>query len=298
MTDAAHYGRGYGLLFRSEIPLPPLPESPPGSPDVLVRLDEVPPLGEGAVDFSHSHQYTPDSIRIQYPDTGPIKISGGREIVASPPDPHRLERLRVAILGPAVAFLLHQRGFLVLHASAIVHDGQAVLLLGFSGTGKSTIAGALIQRGHALISDDVVAVDTEALTPRVTGGYPELKMWPDSLLAIGEKPDSLRRLLPDREKRSRPVVAFEPGPLPVGAIYVIELADRAEVRELSPSEALVELVRHCYVSGLLPLGEAERHMHQSASLLRQCRVRRLLRPASLDRLPELLAVLEADLGAG
>lgn len=42
----------------------------------------------------------------------------------------------------------------MLHATAVAIDGQAVLLEGVSGTGKSDLALRLIDRGAVLISDD------------------------------------------------------------------------------------------------------------------------------------------------
>jgi serine kinase of HPr protein (carbohydrate metabolism regulator) len=42
----------------------------------------------------------------------------------------------------------------MLHASAVAIDGQAVLITGVSGSGKSDLALRLIDRGATLVSDD------------------------------------------------------------------------------------------------------------------------------------------------
>lgn len=48
------------------------------------------------------------------------------------------------------------------HASAVAVDGQGILILGASGSGKSSLALDLIARGAALISDDLVRITTGA----------------------------------------------------------------------------------------------------------------------------------------
>ena len=45
-----------------------------------------------------------------------------------------------------------------LHASAVAIDGRGVLILGASGSGKSSLALRLIDRGATLIADDQVAL--------------------------------------------------------------------------------------------------------------------------------------------
>lgn len=47
----------------------------------------------------------------------------------------------------------------LMHATAVAIDGQGVLLLGPSGSGKSDLALRLIDRGAQLISDDAVPIE-------------------------------------------------------------------------------------------------------------------------------------------
>lgn len=46
-----------------------------------------------------------------------------------------------------------------IHATAVVIDGQAVIIRGDSGTGKSDLALRLIDRGASLLSDDYTLVE-------------------------------------------------------------------------------------------------------------------------------------------
>lgn len=58
-----------------------------------------------------------------------------------------------------------------LHATAVVREGRAVLLIGPSGSGKSDLALRLIDRGWRLLADDQVmlACDGDRLTASAPG---------------------------------------------------------------------------------------------------------------------------------
>ncbi len=56
----------------------------------------------------------------------------------------------------------------MLHATAVAIAGNAVLLIGPSGSGKSDLALRLIDRGAKLVSDDAVAVATDHSGPMLS----------------------------------------------------------------------------------------------------------------------------------
>ena len=66
------------------------------------------------------------------------------------------QRFLIAQVLPFAALL---RGLEVFHASAIVHDGKAVALIGPSHAGKTSLALELCRRGATFLTDDVLAVE-------------------------------------------------------------------------------------------------------------------------------------------
>lgn len=72
---------------------------------------------------------------------------------AWPPDVEKIRR------GSARLLLRHLEGKLALHGAAVCHRGRAVILLGRSGQGKSTLAASLCGRGATLLSDDAIALE-------------------------------------------------------------------------------------------------------------------------------------------
>ncbi len=235
-----------------------------------------------------------DTLRLTWPDVGTFTIRGSRVVTLQPAPGVAPEIVQVFLRGPVAAALLRARGYLVLHASAVALDGGATCFLGASGWGKSTLAALLHARGHALVSDDVAAIDM-AGSPRVLPGTPQLKLWPDTLASLGERAEALPRVHPQLEKRARAIERRHPAePVPLRRLYVLAQAPSREIQPLAPQEALVELLRHSYGARTLQGVRREDHFRQCARLASQVPVRRLALPRDLAALPALAHLIEQD----
>ena len=60
------------------------------------------------------------------------------------------------IINPLIWFKLNEKGYPVMHGSAVSRDGQAYIFAGRGGAGKSTIALNLVERGFKLLSEHFV----------------------------------------------------------------------------------------------------------------------------------------------
>lgn len=67
-----------------------------------------------------------------------------------------------------------------LHSAAVARDGRAVLIVGGSGDGKSTLAAALVQRGFAYVTDEQVTLrpDDAAILPFARPVTLRRQVWP------------------------------------------------------------------------------------------------------------------------
>ncbi len=92
-------------------------------------------------------------------DIGHFIISGGNDILVQPFENAREEDLASFVLGWCIAFLFQQRGVSAIHSSAIEIDDRAILISGVSGSGKSTIALSMIDKGYRYLADDIAMVD-------------------------------------------------------------------------------------------------------------------------------------------
>jgi hypothetical protein len=283
----------YGLQISSEFCLP---ELLPGEieSDIIIR--------EGAVVLPPNGAETGKEIRppstesyLSWEGVATFLMRDGCEIIVEPAA-HVDERvLRLFLLGSALGVLLHQRGLLVLHASAVSVNAGAVAFIGWKGWGKSTTAAALHARGHGLIADDVVAMDMRgSAAPIVYPGFPQLKLWPEAVASLGDAPESLPRLHPQNEKRARRVDdGFSNIPLPLTQIYILDAGSTLEISSVSAQEAFMQLVRHSYALRFLgTTGVTAAHFKQCALLASRVPISCLKRPASLEALPELAHLIE------
>jgi hypothetical protein len=285
----------YGLIIHSGLPLPEL-VSGHGMADVVVRMDKLDPsllekTSEG-IDF----RITNDGVLLFWENEGNFLIRDGKEIIIDPAPGVDERVLRLIILGPALAIALHQRGLLALHAATVGIDGRGVAFMGGPGCGKSALATAFYKRGHAIMADDVTAVQTNGADgPLVLPGFPQLKLWPEVIASLGDEPDRLPYLEPGTEKRSfRITSSFSEKPLPLGQIYLLNKDQNKEIVPLKPQEALLELVRHSYRASLLRWMGAERHLSHCASLVKNVSIFRLNRPFSLSALTDVARMVEEN----
>lgn len=287
----------YGLRLRSAVPLPATVRRD-GIADAEVRRAA---LAEVTAAMRASGAWTrvaASETHLHLPGIGTFLVRDGHEILVEPDAEACDDLVQLAIVGPVFATLLQQRGWLVLHASAVEMNGTAVGFLGGRGAGKSTTAAALRGGGHLPLADDVVAVRFRRGVPWVVPGFPMLKLWPDAVVALGGDPALLPELHPSYSKRAERINSrcARKG-VPLACLYVLSAGDRVRIESLSPREAFVQLVAHSYGIEWLHGVSGASQFEQRAALVRHIPVRRLRRPRDLALLPELIRRLEADRAA-
>lgn len=304
-TGAGTYSYvAYGLSIRSELPLPELTKGEAAA-DIIVRLGEVDRSVREAGEVTTAE--TGVSIWAKANEAclfqeglGACLVRGGREIIVDPEPGAQELSVRLLILSYALAVLVHQRGLLALHASAVEVNGEAVAFAGQAGGGKSTTAAALHARGYHMVADDLLAIDLGDGEARAIlyPGSPQFKLWPEAAVALGDDPERLPRLRPGLEKRARRVTdGFRQTPLPLGRIYVLEEGTALEITEISPAEALTELMSHSYYVPAIASGGASQQFLLCASLASKVPMRRLTRPRSIPGLPNLISLVEEDVAS-
>ena len=292
-----HYRIG-GLLVASDLALEgAIPAASGRTPDVVVRIAEVPRELPGATIQGPNWVADDDSFLLSIAEVARFLIAAGREISIELEPGADIADAIVYLLGTAFGILQHQRGRMVLHASAVAVGAKAALFCGPSGAGKSTLAAALNRNGYPCVSDDVCGIDFSSGRPVVLPDGRMLKLWAD---AVGHLDMAGRRGAANRRRLNKYYVEPETTALerdlPVAAVYVLRVAqaDRpAGIARLGPADAAVLLRRNAYRAAVISkIGLEGAYLGWSSSLQKLAGVFSLTRPFDLAATPDVIGWLE------
>jgi len=297
-----YFYKAYNLRVRSAFEVPEMLPIPPIDPvDVTIRISnkDFPPLHP-----VHPLQVFPEGVVYRWYRVGTVMIREGREIILDPlPDAEPTLSADI-IANNAMAIILHQRGFFVMHASAVLTEHGAVAFAGESGFGKSTTAASFGQRGFTILSDDIVSLDLSAANPvpLMSPAFPQLKLLPDAVESLIGGVDALPLQFESAHKYVyRQDNHFPDAPQPLRAIYLLDRGDETRIEPVPPRQALLELFPHSYIARQLRMYNLDMlratktegtHFINLSRLATQVPVRRLRRsfaPGELALLPDLIS---------
>ena len=174
-----------------------------------------------------------------------------RDAICCPQRSVQRETLRHLFLDQVLPLMMAARGETVLHGSAVVIEGRAVVFLGTSGAGKSTIAVKLASLGYPLLTDDCLLVRFGTDEMLACPSYPGARLFEPMIETIFERNAATSAVAEYTSKRrvdlDRTLLTLQGGPIPVGAGFVVtEGQSEVAWRPLHGSERLVELAKYKY----------------------------------------------------
>ena len=277
------------MAIRSELPLL-LPERSESvlTPDVEARRET---LGES--DDESGLYVELEGVEARIPDESTVVVDPGRR--GAP-------MVSKVVLKRCLPALLFERGGAILHASGAAVDGRGVAFLGPQDAGKSSLVTAMCQRGHRLLTDDVLTiVETDGVW-RAVPSFPRISLAPETCEALDvDRPKVASAdgtsFGPWFDVEDR----FEHDPVPVNVIYLLEERGGVESpnsRTIEGQQSMERLIQHSVLSPGLdltdPLG---RQFRQCADLCQSVPVKVLQRPDGVETIPDVIGRVEADLRA-
>lgn len=295
-----NYHAAYGLTVRTPFELPELPAVNPhsGQVDVEFRFGDVASVPESdGTSNGRRIAASPGDVRLSYDELGSFLVESGERVLCDPRSTAVVEgeTFRRVLENEILGLILHQRDYLVLHASAVSVDGKAAVFLGPRGAGKSTTATAFHRTGYPMLEDDVVGIRFDGPEPTVVPGVPQLRLRDDAADALGVTDASTPSSEASYDKRYLPVEGV-PDPATLAGCYVLREGETVSLEPLSGHKKILELIARTHARGLLSdTDQSPVHFSHCSTVVETARFCVLKRPNDLGRLPDLVETVATDL---
>jgi len=301
MQVSQNFYSAYGLIIQSDIELPELcdvepPENKEDVVQIVVGQIDQTKLTEqnrkGPYLWAHDM-----SLWLKIPNVATFEILDGRHIVIEREPNVDDDSIRVFLLGSVFGALLFQLQYLVMHGNAIRVGNRALICVGRSGIGKSTLAAAFMQRGYPILADDVVPINASGVA---LPGFPRIKLWKQAANFLNIATAPLKKIRPGIEKFNVPLETnFCTEPLPVRWIYLLNSERKRKEIEIDAIRGMGRfkpLRRNTYrLQYLEGMNLQAQHLKLVGKLAGKIHLARLVRPEEPFSAPELVDAILTDI---
>ena len=223
-------------------------------------------------------------------------------IVVDPLNDGDAAEFRAYLLGMVLGAILHQRGVMVLHGSAVQTPVGTVVFVADSGVGKSTLAVAMHQVGYPLLTDDLCTVRTDDEGGLgVAPGLQRVKLEPKTAARLGLDVATGMSLGRTQKKASFPLTSAltsrRPAWSPLAAIYQLDTGsvDQPQKVRLDIQDAYQTLILNTYRREWMDrMGLQAQIFRSIAPLIERIPVYRLVRPDAGMEMDALVRRIEED----
>jgi hypothetical protein len=287
-----------GLTVASDIVFPGLIESGPvEAPDIEVISADLPDQLADGERRGPVLWVAPGRMLIDVPGVVRMLMLEGRAVHYMSAPGLTADDVAIFVNAIGLGSLLMQRGLVVIHASAVMVGGAAVLLCGPSGVGKSTLAAALNLRGYKLIADDICVSEFHSSGQLVT--RPDgcrLKLWREAIGKLSLEMSEAGRLRSEIDKFYVKPGAISLADCPVAALYRLR-DDRLIGAPVIDRANLAKAAQIVTVNAYRPrlavlLDQRELYLDAAAAVMGAGGVFTLRRPLGFALLDDTIATLE------
>ena len=262
------YYSAYGLKIKSEIKFPELIEIEECSVDVSISYGKVPKQIDNPIKVGVAFQAKQNEFLLEVKDVATYFVKDGKEIIVE-----RLggedNEINLFLLGSAFGAVIYQLKKIPFHGSTVVINDKAVIISGVSGVGKSTTVANITTKSIPLLSDDVTVLNEKNGNVIASPGFPQVKLWLDSLEKMDISPDNLKRIRPQLEKYKFPISNFIEEEKVVDSIFIIQQKNTlgVELEEIKGSEKFKILTKNTYRKQYVPALKLEQEQFKIVALL-------------------------------
>ncbi|GLU51915.1 serine kinase [Dyadobacter frigoris] len=286
--------KAYGLTIQSEIELPELSIAEPATTwDILIKRGEIilpkvkkTPIYRRGIRALFGKDESGNLV-LHWDGVASYKAIDGKELVISPLTDD-VNLLSLFTVSEALGLILFQRGYFLLHASAVKVGDEAWCFMGNPGAGKSTTAAAFVKAGCPLLSDDLTAIQFDDHGKAfVVPAYPQLKIWENAVNGLSYERSILSPVSEGVNKFSyKPEGIFDHEPLRLANVFFLHKANNQAALKLLNSSAIpLETLKNFPLPVALLSGESlKTHFLQSFQCAKSAKIWKKRRPAGFELL--------------
>ncbi len=257
---------------------------------------------DGCLSVSSLDQGPANRFRFRQDDRFCVDLFPDKQLIVSATDDVSPQTIDHFIADQVIPRAMAGEGQYILHSAAIRHADRAILVMGASGRGKSTLATSFHLAGDAIIGDDAIVISWRAESPFATAVYRSLRLLPDSieaLLPTAIETDPVADYTPKRRVPVSDGKANLGWPLPIAAIFVLaepQAADSPSIRDMSTAEACMALVENAFALDPTNTSQARERLEKASALARSVPVFAIDFPRDYASLPAVRAAMLERLG--
>lgn len=257
------------------------------------------PKKEGWLIDQHIYiQIFENEILLSINAIGKISI-GTNEIIIQKLPSTTPDEVKMHILGTAMAIFLLKKGIFSLHGSTIYKKTKSFAFVGASGAGKSTLVTHFIDQGYHLVADDISRIEVQTdFTTKVHPGISQIRLWPDSVLALNRDPQSLPLVVNKLDKRRLAIENMSQSAVELSAIILIKPSevDQPRLYPLKGEACFSAIAENIYGASVIPfLENYAAHFQFCSALANKVPVYCLERPIGQFALESIYALVEDTL---
>jgi hypothetical protein len=157
------------------------------------------------------------------------------------------EALTRSMINAVFGYLLYQRGYFVLHASALKLDLNSFAFIGRSGSGKSSLVADLsINHGADFICEDVSCISDDIEGISIINAPPLIKLSDKIAYKLNLNQKNKLNLISDRLNRSFYKVQENTNANKLNACFFLEWGDSFSIEKLEDSRVLPVFLLNTY----------------------------------------------------
>jgi len=243
----------YGQVTRSEVKIQEADDITVDK-DTVIDLDIMYGMPPEWVMEQHSEEnfeyLTYDVMWVYIKDVGIFYLENGKEIRIWKEREELTDReICTYLMTSMMGLMLIQKKLIPIHGSALSYNGKAVIISGCSGSGKSTTALSLLEKGLKFVADDVSAVRRVGNGYNIFPGPPWQKVKRD-VYEASDNPEEFEYINEFRDKFARrlPKGSYISEQIPVGCMFVVcaENVDEVELCEVTGVSKLHYITNNLY----------------------------------------------------